>query len=163
MVQDINAKLNILRDILVKKKSSLAQILSITENQSEVLRCQEGNVEIQSMFSQMNIEKQSFIDSVINADNLFQSMFDEMADELTNTTTDYRESIILLQNLIREVTDIDVKIRVAEQKNKELILQKQNKDKREPNNQNNSGVKINVPKVSKNYLLKQYESNKNFD
>ena len=144
-MQDVNLKLTILQDILVKKKSLLSQVLSITDNQEQILQHSDGNPEIKQMFSEMNIEKQNLIDNIMAADTLFQNMFGEISDELSNSTTDFRPRILALQALIREVMDLDIKIRVREQRNKDIVSKTYTKPK------------INVPKASKAYMLEQYK------
>lgn len=146
---DIETKLAILKDILIKKKFALLQILSMTENQESLLIYDKDNEEVQNMFSEINVEKKGLIDEVISCDNMFQSMFKEISEPLSNESKDYRNYVIELQQLIKEVMEIDNNIREIEQRNKNYFVQKNI----------NLNPKILAPKVSKDYLLKQYKSN----
>jgi len=99
------------------------------------------------MFREMNDEKQKLIDMVINSDNLFQSLFESSTEDFNINAESYKPQIKELQDLIRKVMDIDVKIRVQEQKNKDLIASQYPR------------TKIKTTKVSKGSLLKKYENN----
>jgi methyl-accepting chemotaxis protein len=141
--------------VLIKKKGLLNQILNLTLNQETVLLCSAGSPadkndtgeENSVMFRDMNDEKQKLIEQVINSDNLFQNIFDSASDDFGKNAEKYKAQIKKLQELIREVMDIDVKIRVQEQKNKDLITSGQPRPK------------IKTIKVSKDNLLKRYENN----
>ena len=95
----------------------------------------------------MNDEKQKLIDLVISSDNLFQSVFESSTEDFNLNAEAYKPQIKELQDLIRKVMDVDVKIRVQEQKNKDLIASQYPR------------TKIQAAKVSKGNLLKKYESN----
>ncbi len=149
---DKRYNLNILLDILKTKRHFLLQILNLTENQEAILFIseKEGNAEmpeLSMMFNEMNNEKQKLIDQVINTDNIFQSTFDQMAEWFNEHAEMLKPQIKELQEKIKEVVDIDVKIRVQEQKNKELVERLRPKQK------------INTAMAKRGYLLKKYESN----
>ncbi len=146
-MDELKINFDVLMGILLKKESLLQQILTLTENQYTVLLCGEEIPEAAGMFSEMNAEKQRLIDEVINADNVFQSTFEAMSDDFSRHADNYTNEVTGLQEAIKEVVGIDVKIRVAEQKNKDLIGRKRPKSK------------MNVIKMSKNNLLQKYESN----
>ena len=141
------ANFTLLKDILKKKQGFLEQILNLTINQETILLCEEKSEEHSIMFREMNDEKQKLIDMVISSDNLFQSIFESSTDDFNINAKTYTPQIKELQELIREVMDTDVKIRVQEQKNKDLISSQYPR------------TKIKTAKVSKGNLLKKYESN----
>lgn len=139
---------NLLEDILIKKRGFLEQILNLTVNQETILLCEEKSDEYSIMFREMNDEKQTLIDLVINSDNVFQNLFDSSIDDFNKNAENYKPQIKSLQGLVKEVMDMDIKIRVQEQKNKDLI-----------SNQYPRAKKIQTAKVSKGSLLKRYENN----
>lgn len=138
---------SLLEDILIKKRGFLEQIFNLTLNQETILLCDEKSEEHSIMFREMNDEKQNLIDMVINSDNLFQNLFESSTDDFSKNAEQYAPRIKALQDLIREVMDIDIKIRVQEQKNKDLIASQYPR------------TKIKTAKVSKGSLLKKYENN----
>ncbi len=143
----MEAKFNLLFDILSKKKEALSQILNLTINQETVLLSNEETPELNVFFNEMSKEKQKLIDEVINADNFFQSTFNEMSEWFDKNANQYGEQVKKLQEQIKSVIDVDVKIRLQEQKNKELASKVRNKPK------------IHALKASKSYILNKYKSN----
>ena len=149
-MDNFHVRLKILSEMLNKKKALLTQILVITENQENILlspyaATDEGAV----LFTGLNDEKQKLIELVLESDRLFQNLFDELKDEFDARAKEFGEEIDLLKVRIKEIVDLDSKIRIREEKNKMLI------EKSKPKGKMNTGV-------SKAYLLKQYEKNKNF-
>ncbi len=153
-------KLNLLRDLLQKKKAFLMQILSITENQESILVAEfeiakSDVTAVDGMFSQMNDEKQKLIDELIHSDRFFDKVFKEISPEFEMRAPSYKPIIFIIQDLIRQVTDLDVKVRVQEQKNK-LAIRKVD-SRTDPRLLKG---KADFTKASKDYMIKQYESKK---
>ena len=144
---EFSLKLNLLSDILERKKKALEQILNITENQEVVLN-QGKSSELVDMFNEMAGEKQKYVEIVLQADILFQKTFGELKSYFESMAEQHLKEIKILQTQISSIMDLDVAIRVKEKRNKELA------DSRR------SVHKIQTPKVSKNYMLQQYENNK---
>ena len=69
----------------------------------------------------MNEEKQSFIQIVKDCDNMFENMLKEIGPELEAQQDMYKPQVKVLQEHIRKVMDLDVKIRVAEEENNKLL------------------------------------------
>ena len=146
-MDDFEIKLKILSDGLDKKADSLNQILNITENQRTILEG-EHTAEAMTFFKEMNSEKQNLIDLVLCCDEVFETIFKEINSCFDEKAPAYKPLISVLQEKIELVTDLDVKIRLQESNNRELTVKIQ------------QTPKINVPKASKNYMMKQYENNK---
>ncbi len=110
---DIN--INLLIDIISKKKSHLEQILNITLNQRELL----GKEDSKNLFIEMNKEKQILIDDVLALDNVFQRKFDLISHNFNSkiVVNSYREKIALIQDYTKSVLRLDNEIRVQEEKN----------------------------------------------
>ena len=118
-MDQIEVKLEILIDGMKKKEQALAEIVGITDNQGTVLESGLAKDEILAFIVQMNIEKQVHIETVINCDNLFEKILKEIGPELDENQHLYGKQINILQELIRRVMDMDVAVRVSEDKNKE--------------------------------------------
>ena len=140
------AKLNILLDLIAKKRGFLVQILTICENQEAILSA-ERNEEYDKLFIGMGDEKQLLVDEVVATDNLFQKMFDELGEDFQHIGDSNKDVIRNLQQHIMDVTELDAKIRLTENRNLERIAQ----------------TRVNPPQrsvteASKKQLLKLYKS-----
>lgn len=142
------SKLNILLELLEKKEEALTQILSISENQSTVL--ESDDAEGMSFFREMNIEKQKRIDEVLDNDKAFQSLFVKLSDDFERKGPSFTKKIKRLQDKIKAVIELDIRIRVCENKNRELSQKA---------NPNASIQAQQAPRISRNKLLTQYKNN----
>ena len=150
-MDNFQIQLRILVEMLGKKKSALMQILAITENQENILLSPHAATEEGAMFfTGLNDEKQRLIGLVLESDKLFQNLFDEIKDEFEIRAKDFTEDTQVLKDNIKEIVDLDLKIRIREEKNRMLIEKTKPKEKKP------------ADAISKAYLLKQYEKNKNF-
>ena len=147
-MEELLLKMNLMVDILAKKKQALNQILDITENQETIL-LQPKSDELMVMFNEMNLEKQEYIQVVLQADDFFQNTFKDIKSNFEHNAEKYKDEVRDLQNKIKEIIDIDVKIRVKEERNKMLLPKF------------STNLKIKAPKASKSYMLEQYAKNKN--
>ncbi len=143
--ESIKPRLSLLLDILKKKRKVLELILSISENQNVVLHSLDYNT-ASSYFSEMSSEKQTHIDEVLSCDSVFQSLFEDIKDVLDVIPPEFKPLIAGIQAEIKAVMDLDIKIRVQEEKNKEQF------DKL---------TKISKPlnALKKDYVLDKYKEN----
>jgi len=148
-VDSFSVQLRVLSERLDKKKAALAQIISITENQENILLSPYAESDGGALFfNGLNDEKHKLIEFVLEADNLFQNLFDSIKEEFEDKAREYKDEIQALKDNIKEVVDMDVKIRIREEKNRMLI------EKTKPKQ------KLPVSGASKAYLIKQYQKNK---
>ncbi|MCL2708509.1 MAG: hypothetical protein FWF03_05260 [Defluviitaleaceae bacterium] len=117
----IEGKLAALIDGMEKKAGALQEIRNITENQGTVLGCGLPGDQILAFIVQMNREKQTHIQTVISCDSLFEVILREIGPELDAKQDSYKAEISRLQEQIRLVMDLDVSIRVTEEKNNESM------------------------------------------
>ncbi|MDR1531102.1 MAG: hypothetical protein LBS62_02775 [Clostridiales bacterium] len=154
-MDNFETSLKLLLDILLKKKETLTQIFNITENQGTALAAaadghkadSEELAAIKFLFDGMNDEKQVLIDKVINGDNVFQDIFSRLGAEFEERAEEQAELIRLLQSGIKDVMDLDVKIRLQERQNQMFISKG-----------GSSGGKLNIPKATKSYMLDKYKN-----
>lgn len=142
---DLGVRINILKDVLEQKKSSLEQIYNICEN--EEMLSKEPNTAIKAeMLKGMALEKQNLIENVLQCDTVFQKSFGEIKDNFEANAAYYENDVRYLQTLIKQIVELDIKIRNKESVNKEVIT---------------LGRLPARPKTAaaKNYILKQYEKN----
>jgi hypothetical protein len=113
--------LNIMLDGLKKKSAALTEILSISENQRTVIESELPLEGVREMVFSMNEEKQSAIQIVKDCDDMFEKMLKDIGPELEAKQDNYKPQVQVLQEHIRKVMDLDVKIRVAEEENNKLM------------------------------------------
>ena len=144
-------QLRVLSDMLDKKKALLEQIMSITENQENILLSPHAETDEGAMFfNGLNAEKQKLIELVLDSDTLFQNLFDSIKTEFETKAHEYKDEVDLLKEGIKEVVETDSKIRIREEKNR-MILEK-----------TKSRVKPLISATNKKHVLNQYKKNKNF-
>ncbi|MCL2197905.1 MAG: hypothetical protein FWB80_03175 [Defluviitaleaceae bacterium] len=114
-------QLNIMLEGLKKKATALTDILSISENQRTVIESELPFEGVREMIFGMNEEKQSSINIVRACDDMFEKMLKDIGPELDAQQENYKSQVKLLQEHIRIVMDLDVKIRVAEEENNRLL------------------------------------------
>ncbi len=114
---DIN--INLLIDIIIKKKSNLERVLNITLNQRELL----GKADSSDLFVEMNKEKQILIDEILALDSVFQRKFNLISHNFNSDVVvkAYKNKIELVQDYIKSVLRLDNEIRIQEEKNTKAI------------------------------------------
>ena len=115
--ETFETKLALLQEILNKKHEALSNILNISENQ-EMLYLSPPSDERREFLMEMGKEKQKQIDEVLACDEVFQSIFDSIADGFEEKGNNYKEKVQELQLSINKVLELDVKIRAQEEKGK---------------------------------------------
>ena len=116
--KELHARLMLLLDILQRKKSALELIFNISENQGVVLNANDS--QSGQLFKEMSNLKQANIDEVLNFDNVFQSLFDSVKDSLEDIPSDLKPLVADIQAEIKGVMDLDYKIRLQEEINKDM-------------------------------------------
>lgn len=147
-MNEIEVKLDILESSINKKIEILNQIYNITENQELFFRTLSGD-EREEYLSSATEEKQKLIDEILRIDTVFISTFESFNGMLNENRNQYRERILGIQEKIKEVMDIDIKIRAKESRNKQLFIPKRDI----------SGPVIKALKASKGYVIEQYAKN----
>jgi hypothetical protein len=120
-MSDMQTHLKIMLDGLKRKSGALGEILGITENQRTVIESELPLDGVREMILAMNEEKQSFIQIVKDCDNMFEKMLADIGHELEAQQENYKPQVKVLQENIRKVMSLDVKIRVQEEENNQLI------------------------------------------
>jgi len=146
--QQFETKLSILADILSKKRDALLAVLAISENQ-ESLYASPPSPERRDFLVAMGKQKQEHIDTVLTADEVFQGIFESVSYIFQDKGTQYAKQVRYLQAAIKDVLEIDVKIRAQEEKTKVAAQTAWGQPtKTDPINPANT-----------NYILEQYKNN----
>jgi len=113
------ARLQLLLDLLEKKTTELAQILGICENQEALLQIYSQG-EYSEMIVEMGREKQGLVDDILAGDSLFQKTFEEFAG-FEDAAAQHPGMLNQLQKAVMNVTELDTRIRLCEQRNNALL------------------------------------------
>ena len=119
----IDVELKVLIECLKKKEKALCQIVNITENQGFVLESEASHDEKYAFFMQMNKEKQDAINIVLQCDDVFENVLQKIGPVLDANPSMYGTQVKTLQDMIRIVMDLDVRIRVGEDKNNKILAE----------------------------------------
>ncbi|MDR0957943.1 MAG: hypothetical protein LBM16_01875 [Clostridiales bacterium] len=119
---DAETQFKILIQILEKKKAALEVILNVSENQEALLESPPDEARA-SMFKAMSDEKQKHIDEILHLDNVFQTGFDPLRQEIEDNPKKWRKYLVDMQIMIDDVLELDVKIRAQETKNRTIITE----------------------------------------
>jgi len=147
-MEQIDAKLKIMLEVLNEKKQILESILNISENQETILLITQENEEIKTLFMDMSVEKQKHIDQVVEKDERFNNLFLSMGEAFEQQADFHKDIIKQLQEEIKTVSELDIKIRAMEEKNRNHIVNKT------INKKTQQGAKVN-----KNVMLDRYKKN----
>ncbi len=150
-LEEIYNKINNLNYLLDRKIQILSQVLAITENQSLVFK-EIKNIQTNEFINISLEEKQSLINELIDIDNMFLEIFQSFSGSLNRNKQTFKEDIKNIQSKIQQITEIDFKIRIQEEKNRQISINN-------INNKVNNIEKIKTLKISKNDMLKKYSNN----
>lgn len=145
-MEEIKQKLNYLISLLDKKKTLLIQILNITENQE--LFCKQLYGETKESFLKDSLkEKQILISKISVIDNTFITTFNSFNGDLNKNSSLFKDTLFLMKQKIKQITDLDIKIRLKENNNKIFF------------NQTTIMSKPRIIKSSKTYIINEYAKN----
>ena len=117
----METQLTILLDGLKNKEQALVELVNITDNQRTVIESGLPIAEVRAFLLEMNKEKQPYIDRVKGCDTLFETMLREVGPELDAKQHLYKTQVGQMQQYIRRIMDLDVKVRVKEEENNTLL------------------------------------------
>lgn len=106
---------HILIESLKKKKEALKEILGYTKEQEELLNQENFEEEV---FENFIDKKQKYIEVINKLDEGFELTFERVKEELGEHKEMFKNEILTLQGLIREVTEVSTQIQVLENRNK---------------------------------------------
>ncbi len=110
--------LKVLQGSLLKKKEILESVLVASEKQREIISAE---VVDWNAFDRSIDAKGVLIDNLIQLDDGFQNVYDRVRQELAVNRERYKVEISMMQDLIRNVTELGVQVESLELRNKVLI------------------------------------------
>lgn len=111
--------MKILSDSLDKKIEILKLLLHLNEQQLAVVK--DGMH--QEAFDKLIAEKQEQIDLLEKLDTGFDTIYAKVKNEMSGNAAKYRDEISLMQEQISMLTDLSVKLKTSEARNKQAIEQ----------------------------------------
>ena len=116
---DTKQYLEVLIEGLRKKNKLLDQIKELNDQQAQVIR----KSETLDHFDEIVTKKQALIDEINKVDNGFQTVYDRVRKDVEENKKQYREQILMLQELVHRATDLGIEIQAGEARNKAEIEQ----------------------------------------
>lgn len=114
----MKSQLSILQESLAAKRQVLLEIQEYNRKQEEVFMAEEVDM---SLFDEAIEEKENLIQKLTLLDDGFEAMYEKLAKELEGNREKYAGQIRILQQQIKEITDLGVSIQAQEARNKSLI------------------------------------------
>lgn len=111
-------QLTILAESLDKKIQVLREIQEYNLRQEECFK--NGQADLDS-FDQAVEEKEKLIQKVNQLEEGFDTLYRGLAEQLKENRSQYAEEIRMLQDKIREVTELNMSVQAQESRNKKLI------------------------------------------
>ena len=106
----------VLEDSLKKKVDILRQLQLLCQEQSDIL--DDDNMAAESF--EENVEKKgALISKLEGLDQGFEQLYARVKEEITSNREQYKERILHMQEMIRDITDRSVQIQVMESRNKD--------------------------------------------
>ena len=103
---------------LSKKIGILEQLMEYTKEQETLLEEEELNME---EFQQLLDKKGELIEVLNTMDQGFEQVYERIEEEINGKKEKYTTEILLMQQRIKVITDLSVKLQELEYKNKEKI------------------------------------------
>lgn len=110
MIQSLNKKIQVLEAIKL-----------INIRQKELLEDSKSDADD---FDKTVEEKSALIDQMNQLDSGFDKLFERIKDELNGNKSVYADRIKIMQNLIRQITDLSMELQAQEARNKDLMTRK---------------------------------------
>lgn len=114
----MESQLSILQESLEAKRQVLLEIQEYNKKQEAVFSAEEVDM---SLFDESIEEKGRLIEKLTLLDDGFDAMYQKLAQELEGNREQYADRIRVIQQQIKEITDLGVSIQAQEARNKSLI------------------------------------------
>lgn len=120
--------LMIMVESLSKKIDILEKLLEYTKEQELLLEKEEFSME---GFSELLDKKGELIDVLNTMDQGFEQVYERMEEEIKGKKEEHAHEILLMQQRIKTITDLSIKLQELEYKNKEKIEEQFSKKRNE--------------------------------
>ena len=114
----MESQLSILQESLVAKRRVLLEIQEYNRKQEAVFMADEVDM---YLFDEAIEEKGRLVQKLTQLDDGFEAMYEKLSRELQDNREKYADQIRVLQQQIKEITDLGISIQAQEARNKSLI------------------------------------------
>ena len=128
MEQEIRTYLKLLEDSLQKKEQQLNVLLYLSNEQKKLLAEEKFSIE---KFNELMDQKEPCIEQISTFDYGFEGIYNRLKPVFEKDKAPYQQEIERLQQLIKQITETSVQLKVLEQQNKshlEMRLQERKKE-----------------------------------
>lgn len=115
---DSDQYIDIMIESLKTKDRQLDLLLKKTKEQSELISGKSYDEVDWTTFDVIMSTKDSAIEKIVDLDDGFQKLYDRVREEVNLNRDLYKDKVILMQSMIRELTDKGLKIQVIEERNR---------------------------------------------
>lgn len=110
--------IQVLIDSLRKKSAVLDRISELNEEQKQLAAV--GKVDLEE-FQKTLDGKQDCIDELNKLDEGFELVYERVKPELVDNAANHKEAIVLLKQLISEITEKSMRVQTEEERNRQTI------------------------------------------
>lgn len=113
--------LQVLKDSLIEKQNIMNGLIEATEEQSQILKSDFSREYIADEIMEKVSKKEELLKRLEHNDQGFEKIYQRLRPLLVNQKEAYHSEIVLLQEMIKKITDDSIKLEAMERKNKEAI------------------------------------------
>lgn len=113
--------LQVLKDSLIEKQSIMNDLIEATAEQSQLLRSDSSREMICDAVMEKVAEKEELLKKLEHNDKGFEKIYQRLRPILVKEKENYHSEIVILQEMIKKITDDSVKLEAMERKNKEEL------------------------------------------
>lgn len=125
--QNLSGYIRMMKDILVRKRNALKNILDYSIQQNEFFNTPEFDDE---GFSEFMDKKDVEIKKINDLDDGFTAVYNKIKEDIHDKGEEHAEAIKELQELITEVTELGVRITAQEKLNRDALEKRKNELKK---------------------------------
>ena len=110
--------LNVLKDSLIKKDNNLSKLIEMSEKQAEIVKAEQVDWD---EFTNLVDKKGELIDEIMKLDDGFEMLYNRIKDGLEENKNNYKDIIIEIKRLVKNVTEKSADLQTIEYRNKVVI------------------------------------------
>jgi len=118
-MSEVIVTIDLLTDGLRQKLKNLQEVLNYTIAQEKILDETPFNMK---GFNNIINSKQYRIDSIKMIDDGFQPTYEKVSGIILNNPELYREQILLMKELIKQISELEIDVKVHEERNKNKFI-----------------------------------------
>lgn len=114
-MMDTSTYIKILTDTLMKKSKVLDELIELNKEEVDSLTIDEVNME---QFDEILNKKEYLIQQLNQLDDGFEKVYTRVSEQLVKNSVDYKDNIIIIQELIKNIMDKSINLQIKEKYSK---------------------------------------------